>query len=159
MTTQYSDDFTIPAEDFERVPAGTYRARVHSIDPFDGRDFVTGEPKPGVKFTFEITEGDWAGEKVDRVMSVPRSIVDDRAIVHKFYKGITGVVPVAGGDYKLRRDLVNKECMIVVEDHTTAKGSIFPRVVACSVIQAPRPRKAAATPVVLEDAGEEFPGA
>lgn len=128
--TQQVDDFTIASDesDFILVPPSAYQAEVLRIDPFDGRDFNTGEPKPGIKIVFRIIGGEWNDELVDRVMNLPRNLNNEKSMLHKFFKGITGKAPEVGRNYKLRAELVGKSCTVVVENYQNNKGQTYARV-------------------------------
>ena len=158
--TQQTDDFIVAAREseFENVDAGAYSMEVARIEPFESRDFNTGEPKPGIKIVFKILGGDWDGAEVDRVMSLPKNLANDRATLYAFFKGITGMVPEKGRNYGLRKELVGKRCTGVVEHYENSKGQTFARVQTVAPASAGR-RRPAAAPVIENDDNDDLAGA
>jgi hypothetical protein len=143
-----SDDIEVVATEqtFELVPPGAYPAVVKSIDRFDGTDFRTGEPRAAVRITFEIADGEWAGETVDRVVNLPENLANERAKLHEFFKGITGITPEPGRTYRLREWLVGRRCTVLVEHYTNQKGQTWARVASVAPQPARRGRAGAAPP-------------
>lgn len=156
--TQQIDDFIVSAREteFEMVDAGAYTLEVARIEAFEGKDFNTGEPKPGIKIVFKVVGGDWDGAEVDRVMSLPKNLANDRATLYAFFKGITGQIPEKGRNYALRKELTGKRCTGIVEHYQNAKGQTFARVQSVAPQGAGRRRPAPVAAPVIDEDGDDL---
>lgn len=135
------DDIVVSASEaqYELLPAGAYRATVTAVERFDGTDFRTGEPRPAVRLVFTVEKGPYAGTTVDRLLTLPTNLANERAKLHEFFKGITGVTPEPGQSYGLRQWLLGRRCTILVEHHTNQRGQTWARVASVAPLASSAP--------------------
>lgn len=157
MTT-YADDIqiTVSTGEYELIDEGTYAATICAIEKDEKRDFTTGEPRPALRFTFEITEpGDWLGSKIERRFITPS--VSVKSTLGEWWVAINGVLPDSPS-VGVKSGLMGKPCRILIEHQQTDRGGVFGRVskVLGPARKGARPAKPAPVAVVEDEADDEF---
>lgn len=148
----YSDDILISSDAYEAIDPDTYDAMIVAIAADEKKDFDTGEPKPAVQVTFEITQpGEYTGKKITRRFLTPS--LHPKAVLGEWWLAINGSLPT-GGTHGIRAGLMSKPCRILVEDKTNQSGQTFSNVT--KVLGARRKKAAPVAAVADEDDDDEF---
>lgn len=144
MTSTYDDEIIINQVTFDELEDDTYNCAIVRIEPFQGKDFNTGEPKDQLRIVFEILDAGYEGKTVDRIVS---KSLNEKSVLYGIWKAATGAPPEPGS-HGVKAALVGKRVQCVVE---TKPGSSWPRV--SSVNAMPKKKKA---PVVVVDDSDDL---
>jgi hypothetical protein len=96
------------------VPAGFYRAKFHDVEPTEHEEYGAG-----LKFVFEVVEGDHKGEQATRITG---DAPTPKNAAGRMLSGITGVTLVPGAKIDLD-PFVGKEYLLQVEETANKQGT------------------------------------
>lgn len=136
-------DIEVPAAggDFETIPAGMYNARLVGFTVTDKPDWKLtgeeGEDKQQWQWTFEITEGDYAGT---RLVEFTNRTWHEKAKAHKHAAALMGVPTLPVGMGMSTRQFAGRTCQVwVVEKESKKSPGTFRNYVE-KVTPTPQPR-------------------
>jgi len=129
---------------------GSFICKIADLVSFMGTKYQSNEPQQKIRFIYETVDhpenNGWVGYQVDEQVTFTANMANDVATLHKRYKAATGVTPVAGGNYPLKRDLLGKLVRVEVGSRVSEKtGMSWPKVnnvLAFRAAPPPPPKKA-----------------
>lgn len=135
---------------------GSFICKIANLVPFMGTKYQSTEPQQKIRFVYETIDhpenNGWVGYQVDEPVTFTANMANDVATLHKRYKAATGVTPVAGGNYPLKRDLIDKvvrvEVGLKVSDKTGMSWPKVNNVLPFRAAPPPPPKKSAPAPRV-----------
>lgn len=145
-------EFIVPETgDFETMPAGAYPAKLIGFQIVDKPEWkltgADGEDKQQWKWTYEVTDPEWEGKKLDNFTS--RSL-HPMSNGHKHAAALLGVPELHTGMGSTKM-LIGRACQLIVIEKANTKGEA--RNYINSILPAPKPRHREAKPRIALPGG------
>lgn len=117
------------------VPADIYSAKLVKLEELDL------EFGPSIKLIFEIVDGDYAGEKVDGIASLPPTGISSKSKLYTWILALSGESLEELENFELD-DLIGKHCRLNIVETTNKKSDPVNKIEAVLPPPKKKPRPA-----------------